>query len=112
MGANSLNILNYLDSVYYVVGRKALNSLFFLLLSSPSFFKFSQHPNVFINLNLNGIHRSGLSLLRGRGSNLQHLYIMGYVIYLRREDIYFIYFLFHTLVEGFLGSDKVFKHSL
>src|SRR4051812_2945699 len=57
MGANSLDILNYLDSGYFVVGRKALNSLFFLLFSSPSLFKFSQHPNVFINLDLDGIHR-------------------------------------------------------
>ena len=30
MGANSLDILNNLDSSYCVVGRKALNSLFFL----------------------------------------------------------------------------------
>src|ERR1041384_4804423 len=47
MGANSLNILNYLDSGYCVVGRKALNSLFFLLLlahlslSFPSILIFS-----------------------------------------------------------------------
>src|SRR3954469_10092719 len=65
MGANSLNILNYFDSGYCVVGGKDLNSILFLLFSSPSFFKFSQHPNVFINLNFDGIHRSGLSLLRG-----------------------------------------------
>src|ERR1041384_6002801 len=69
MGANCLDFLNYLDSSYCVVGRKALNSLFFLLFSSPSLFKFSQHPNVFINLNLDGIRRSGLPLLRGRSSN-------------------------------------------
>src|SRR3954468_1892970 len=49
MGANSLDILNNLDSSYGVVGRKALNSLFFLLFSSQSLFKFAQHPNVFIN---------------------------------------------------------------
>src|ERR1043165_9024810 len=65
MGANSLDILNNLDSSYGVVGRKSLNSLFFLLFSSPSFFKFSQHPHVFINLHLDSIHRSGLPLLRG-----------------------------------------------
>src|SRR3954469_16070138 len=29
MGANSLDILNYLDSVCCVVGRKALNPIFF-----------------------------------------------------------------------------------
>src|SRR3954463_10710306 len=87
MGANCLDILNYLDSSYCVVGRKALSSLFFLLFSGPSLFKFSQHPNVFINLNLDGIHRSGLPLLRGRSSNLKHLYIMGYVVYLRGEYI-------------------------
>src|SRR3954465_10508692 len=85
MGANCLNILNNLDSSYCVVGRKALSSLFFLLFSSPSLFKFSQHPNVFINLDLDGIHRSGLPLLRGRSSDFQHLYIVGYVVYLRRE---------------------------
>ena len=76
MGANTLNILNYLDSGYRMVGRKALNSLLFLLFSSPSLYKFSQHPNVFINLDLDGIHRSDLPLLGGRGSNLQHLYVM------------------------------------
>src|SRR3954462_13728986 len=65
MGANCLDILNNLDSSYCVVGRKAHRSLFFLLFSGPSLFKFSQHPNVFINLDLDGIHRSGLSLLRG-----------------------------------------------
>src|SRR3954464_12029987 len=65
MGANSFEILNNLDSSYGVVGRKALNSLFFLLFSSPSLFMFGQHPNVFINLHLNSIHRSGLPLLRG-----------------------------------------------
>src|SRR3954462_2601785 len=65
MGANSLDILNNLDSSYSVVGRKALNSLYFLPLSSPSLFKYSQHPNVFINLHLDSIHRSGLPLLRG-----------------------------------------------
>src|SRR3954464_13857421 len=43
MGANSLDILNNLDSSYCVVGRKALSSLFFLLFSSPSLFKF---PNI------------------------------------------------------------------
>src|SRR4051812_41388872 len=47
MGANSLDILNYLDSGYCVVGRKALNSLFFLLslahlsLSLPNILMFS-----------------------------------------------------------------------
>src|ERR1041384_6714216 len=65
MGANSLDILNNLNSSYGVVGRKALNSLFFLLFSSPSLFKFAQHPNVFINLHLDSIHRSGLPLLGG-----------------------------------------------
>src|SRR3954465_8045753 len=70
MGANSLDILNKLDSSYGVVGRKAINSLFFLLFSSPSLFKFTQHPNVFINLHLDSIHRSGLPLLGGRSSNL------------------------------------------
>src|SRR3954469_7812439 len=87
MGANSLDILNNLDSSYGVVGRKALNSLLFLLLSSPSLFKFSQHPNVFINLHLDSIHRSGLPLLGGKSSNFKHLNIVGYVVYLRREDI-------------------------
>src|SRR4051812_43936181 len=43
MGANSLDILNNLGSSYGVVGRKALNSLFFLLFSSLSLFKFAQH---------------------------------------------------------------------
>src|SRR3954464_6911105 len=66
MGANSLDILNYLDSGYCVVGRKALNSLLFLLFSSPSLFKFAQHPNIFINLHLDSIHRSGLPLLGGK----------------------------------------------
>src|SRR4051812_5363263 len=85
MGANSLNILNYFDSSYYVVGRKALNSIFFLLFSSPSFFKFSQHPNVFINLNLDGIHRSGLSPLSS--TSLHHGLCClpskrGYLVYL------------------------------
>src|SRR3954468_17497679 len=70
MGANCLDILNNLDSSYCVVGRKALNSLFFLLFSSPSLFNFAQHPNVFINLHLDSIHRSGLPLLRGRSSIL------------------------------------------
>src|SRR3954468_8696110 len=70
MGASSFEILNNLDSSYGVVGRKALNSLFFLLFSSPSIFKFGQHPNVFINLHLNSIHRSGLPLLKGRSSIL------------------------------------------
>src|SRR3954464_7552773 len=80
MGANSLDILNNLDSGYGVVGRKALKSLFFLLFSSPFLFKFGQHPNVFINLYLDSIHRSGLPLLRVRSSNLKHLNIMGYVV--------------------------------
>ena len=87
MGANSLEILNKLDSSYGVVGRKALNSLAFLLLSSPSLFKFDQHPNVFINLHLNSIRRSGLPILKGRSSNFKNLNIMGYVIYLQRETI-------------------------
>ena len=65
-GANSFEILNNLDSSYSVVGRKALNSLLFLPLSSPSLFKFAQHPNVFINLHLNSIHRSGFPLLKGK----------------------------------------------
>src|SRR3954471_21678843 len=65
MGANSLDILNNLDSSYGVVGRKALNSLFFILFSSPSLFKFAQHPNVFIDLHLDSIHRSGLPLHKG-----------------------------------------------
>src|SRR3954465_1374263 len=85
MGANSLDILNNLDSSYTVVGRKALNSLFFLLFSSPSLCKFAQHPNVFINLHLDSIHRRGLPLLGGRSYNLKHLNIMGYVVYLQRE---------------------------
>src|SRR3954466_9079773 len=87
MGANSFEILNNLDSSYSVVGRKALNSLLFLIFSSPSLFNFGQHPNVFINLHLNSIHRSGLPLLKGRSSNFKHLNIMGYVIYLQRETI-------------------------
>ena len=67
MGANSLDLLNYLDSGYYVVGRKALNCLFFLLFSRPSLFKFAQHPNVFINLHLDSdvAVRIDLSLLVG-----------------------------------------------
>ena len=77
MGAKSFDILNNLDSSNGMVCRKALDSIFFLLLSSPSIFKFGQHPNVFINFHLDGIHRSGLPLLKGRGSNLEHLYIMG-----------------------------------
>src|SRR3954466_7289228 len=60
MGVNNFEILNNLDSSNGVVGRKYLNSLFLLLLSSPYLFKFGQHPNVFINLHLNSIHRSGL----------------------------------------------------
>ena len=47
------------------------------LLSGPSIFKFSQHPNVFIDFHLDSIHRSGLPLLKGRSSNFEHLYIMG-----------------------------------
>src|SRR3954468_7265797 len=65
MGANSFEILNNLDSSNGMVCRKALNSIFFLLFSSPSLFNFGQHPNVFINLHLNNIHRSGLPLLKG-----------------------------------------------
>src|SRR3954469_5509435 len=75
MGANSFEILNNLDSSYGVVGRKALNSLLFLLFSSTSLFKFGQDPNIFINLHLNRIHRSGLPLLRRRSSNFKHLNI-------------------------------------
>src|SRR3954467_3433221 len=71
MGTNSLDILNYLDSCYCVVGRKALNSLFFLLFSSPSLFMFAQHPNVFINLHLDSIHRSGI--LSSSSFSLAHL---------------------------------------
>src|SRR3954469_21156285 len=85
MGANSFEILNNFDSSYGVVGRKALHSLLFLPLSSPSLFKFAQHPNVFINLHLNGIHRSGLPLLRGKSSSFKHLNIMGYVVYFKEK---------------------------
>src|SRR4051812_12168517 len=85
MGANSFEILKNVDSTYGVVGRKALNSIFFLLFSSPSLFKFGQHPNVFINLHFNSIHRSGLPLLKGGSSNLKHLNIMGYIIYLQER---------------------------
>src|SRR3954469_25037131 len=87
MGAKSFEILNNLDSRNGMVCRKALNSIFFLLFSSPSIFKFGQHPNVFINLHSNSIHRSGFPLLDGRHSNFKHLNIMGYVIYLQRETI-------------------------
>src|SRR3954463_6686823 len=73
MGANSFDILNNLDSSNGMVCRKDLNSIFFLLFSSPSIFKFGQHPNVFINLHLNIIHRSGLPLLKGRSSNFKHI---------------------------------------
>ena len=34
MGASSLDIVNYLDSSYCVVGRKALNSFLFLRMTS------------------------------------------------------------------------------
>src|SRR6187399_29806 len=77
LGAKSLDILNNLDSSNSVVGRKALNPIFFLLFSSPSLFTFSQHPNVFINLHLNSIHRSGLPLLKRGSSNFKQFYLMG-----------------------------------
>ena len=89
MGAKGFEILNNLDSSNRGVCRKDLNSIFLLLLSSPSIFKFGQHPNVFIDLHLDSIHRSCIPLLKGRGSNLEHLYIMSYVVYLQSETIKF-----------------------
>src|SRR3954467_230903 len=77
LGAKSLGILNNLDSSNSVVGRKALNSILFLPFSSPSLFKFSQHPNVFINLHLNSIHRSDRPLLKRRSSNFKQFNLMG-----------------------------------
>src|ERR1044072_1677002 len=100
MGAKSFDILNNLDSSNGGGGRVLklltpinlhilvlISSIFFLLFSSPSLFKFGQHPNVFINLHLDNIHNSGLSLLKGSSSNFKHLNIMGYVISLQRETI-------------------------
>src|SRR3954464_14689010 len=71
MGAKCFEVLNNLDSSNGSVCRKALNSIFLFFLSSPSIFNFIQHPNVFINLHLNSIHRGGLPLLKGRSSNLR-----------------------------------------
>src|SRR4051812_19464293 len=83
----SFEILNNLDSSNGMVCRKALNSIFFLLFSSPYIFKFSHHPNVFINFHLNSIHRSCIPLVEGRSSNFKNLNIKGYVVYLQRETI-------------------------
>src|ERR1041385_1771830 len=49
-----------------MVCRKPLHPIFFLLFSSPFLFEFNHHPNVFINLQLDSIHRSDLPLLKGR----------------------------------------------
>src|SRR4051812_41546654 len=48
-----------------MVCRKALNSIILLLFSSPYIFEFSHHPNVFIDLQLDSIHRSDLLSSRG-----------------------------------------------
>src|ERR1041385_7347626 len=67
----------WISSTTWIVAtvcRNALNSIFFLLFSSPSLFKFSYHPNVFINLNLNSVHRSDLPLLKRRSSNFKQFY--------------------------------------
>src|SRR6187401_247411 len=77
LGAKSLDILNNLDSSNSVVGRKALNSILLLPFSSPSFFKFSHHPNIFINLHLSSINRSDLPLLKRRSFNFKQFYLIG-----------------------------------